>query len=165
MNIPILVIESILITIPFAVMVLLIENKDPESMVADYPPDIQAAYYKYTGKEKAAEKLTLKNYVAKAVFMVVAFFVVVFLARLAGADSFWEGFLATAVYTLTIFASDTFILDWIFFPRVKRWRLPGTEHMDKAYAQKWFHVKACFPMIPVFVLLAAAVGGVIEFLR
>lgn len=99
-------IDSILITIPFVIMVLLIENKDPESMVADCPPDIQAAYYKYTGREKAAEKLTMKNYLAKAIFMVVAFFVMVFLARLAGADSYWEGFLTTAVYTLTVFAFD-----------------------------------------------------------
>ena len=30
-----------------------------------------------------------------------------------------------------------------------------TENMDKEYHQKWFHVKVCLPMIPVF----AAVGA------
>ena len=31
--------------------------------------------------------------------------------------------------------------------------LSGTEHMEKEYHQKWFHVKVCFQMIPVFALM------------
>ena len=33
-----------------------------------------------------------------------------------------------------------FFLDWVLFANVKRIRLPGTEHMDKAYHQKKYHV-------------------------
>lgn len=75
-----------------------------------------------------------------------------------------QGALAALCYALAIFAFDTFIIDRIFFPRVKRWRLPGTEHMDREYAQKWFHVKACFPMIPVFAVMAALVGLIIMWI-
>ena len=35
---------------------------------------------------------------------------------------------------------DCFFLDWVLFANVKRIRLPGTEHMDKAYHQKKYHV-------------------------
>lgn len=31
---------------------------------------------------------------------------------------------------------------WILFANIKRIRLPGTEHMNKEYHQKWFHVQA-----------------------
>ena len=38
-------------------------------------------------------------------------------------------------------------------------RLEGTEHMDKAYRQKWFHAKGMlFPGI-VFALIPAALVG------
>ena len=34
-------------------------------------------------------------------------------------------------------------------------RVAGTENMDKEYHQKWFHVKVCLPMIPVFAAAGA----------
>lgn len=55
---------------------------------------------------------------------------------------------------------DTFFLDWVVFANIKRIRLPGTEHMNKEYHQKWFHVKACIPMIPVFAIFGAICAGI-----
>lgn len=159
-----LIIESVVIVAAFCVMCVTMMTKNPESMVADYPPDIREMYYKSQGKEEEKEKLTAKNYVAKGIFMLVALAVVVGLAALAGARTFWQGFLAAVIYVLVIFAFDTFILDWIFFSRIKKWRLPGTESMDKEYAQKWFHVKACFPMIPVFLVFAVLAGLIIMWI-
>lgn len=59
----------------------------------------------------------------------------------------------TYVYTLALFAWDTFFLDWVLFANIKKIRLPGTEHIDKEYHQKWFHIKVCIPMIPVFAVV------------
>lgn len=159
----ILIVECLAIGIPFSLMVVIMLNKDPVNMIVNYPPEIQAQYYRSQGLEAKKEKLTAKNYIAKAIFMVAALAVMVGLSRLAGAHSFLDGFIAALCYSLSLFVVDTFIIDWIFFARVKRWRLPGTEHMDKEYAQKWFHVKDCFPMIPVF-LIAAALNGLIVML-
>lgn len=157
----IIIVECLAICIPFALMVVTMLNKNPVNMIVNYPPEIQAEYYRSQGLEAKKEKLTAKNYIAKGIFMLVA--LAVGLSKLAGAHSFLDGFIAAACYALAGFAFDTFIIDWIFFPRVKRWRLPGTEHMDKEYAQKWFHVKDCFPMIPVF-LVAAALNGLVVML-
>ncbi len=159
----ILIVECLAIGIPFSLMVVIMLNKDPVNMIVNYPPEIQAEYYRSQGLEAKKEKLTAKNYIAKIIFMVAALAVMVGLSRLAGAHSFLDGFIAALCYSLSLFVVDTFIIDWIFFARVKRWRLPGTEHMDKEYAQKWFHVKDCFPMIPVF-LIAAALNGLIVML-
>lgn len=159
----ILIVECLAIGIPFSLMVVIMLNKDPVNMIVNYPPEIQAEYYRSQGLEAKKEKLTAKNYIAKVIFMVAALAVMVGLSRLAGAHSFLDGFIAALCYSLSLFVVDTFIIDWIFFARVKRWRLPGTEHMDKEYAQKWFHVKDCFPMIPVF-LIAAALNGLIVML-
>ena len=57
---------------------------------------------------------------------------------------------------------DCFFLDWALFANVKRIRLPGTEHMDKAYHQKKYHV--VIGMVPGLVpcllcaLIVAALG-------
>lgn len=158
MSIVTIIAETAIVVAAFAAMVVIMENKDPVGMVADYPPDIQAAYYESQGLQQEKEQITAKNYVAKGIFMVVAVVVVIALAYLAGARTFWQGFWATAVYVIAVFAVETFVIDWIVFPRVKRWRLPGTEDMDEAYAQKWFHVKACLPMVPVFAVFAVIVG-------
>ena len=99
-----------------------------------------------------------------AVECLAALAVIVGMAYLAGARTFISGALAALCYVLAIFAYDTFIIDRIFFPSVKRWRLSGTEHMDKEYAQKWFHVKTCLPMIPVFAVMAALVGLIIMWI-
>lgn len=159
----IIIVECLVICIPFSLMVVIMLNKDPVNMIVNYPPEIQAEYYRSQGLESQKQKLSAKNYIAKAIFMVAALAVMVGFSELAGAHSFLDGAIAAVCYELALFVVDTFIIDWIIFARVKRWRLPGTEHMDKEYAQKWFHVKDCFPMVPVF-LAAAALNGLIVML-
>ena len=70
-----------------------------------------------------------------------------------------EDYLKAILIVLVLFAWDTFFLDWILFANIKRLRLPGTEHMEREYHQKWFHIKACIPMIPVFMI-----GGILSSL-
>ena len=38
-------------------------------------------------------------------------------------------------------------------------RLPGTEHMDKAYAQKWFHVRGMLFPGSLFLVIVSALTG------
>lgn len=164
MSVWIIIVECLVISVLFSIMVVTMLNKDPVNMIVNYPPEIQAEYYRSQGLEAKKEKLTAKNYIAKVIFMLVALVVIIGFAYLAGARTFLDGFIAAACYCLALFAVDTFIIDWIFFARVKRWRLPGTEHMDKEYAQKWFHVKECLPMVPVFAVLAVIVGLIIMWI-
>ena len=161
MNPLILIIECIAIAIPFTIMVVVLLNRDPVNMITDYPPEIVEEYYRSQGVEEKRTKLTAKNYIAKVIFMIAALAVMALLSYLAGARSFLDGAIAACIYALWIFAYDTFFIDWVLFARIKRWRLPGTEHMDKEYAQKWFHVKACIPMVPVFLAVAALNGLIV----
>lgn len=158
MSVWIIIVECLVISVLFSIMVVTTLNKDPVNMI------VNSEYYRSQGLEAKKEKLTAKNYIAKVIFMLVALVVIIGLAYLAGARTFLDGFIAAACYCLAIFAVDTFIIDWIFFARVKRWRLPGTEHMDREYAQKWFHVKDCLPMVPGFAVLAVIVGLIIMWI-
>ena len=57
---------------------------------------------------------------------------------------------------------DTLFLDWVLFANHRMFRLEGTEHMDAAYHQKWFHLKGMlFPGIIFALIPAASIGPMI----
>ena len=57
-------------------------------------------------------------------------------------------------------------LDWVLFANMPMFRLEGTEHMDKAYPQKWFHAKGMlFPGIIFALIPAALVGWLVTLIR
>lgn len=67
---------------------------------------------------------------------------------------------------MAVGAYDTFFLDWVLFARLKMFRLPGTEHMDKEYAQKWFHVKGMlFPGSLFALIIGLLVGAVVAVIK
>lgn len=156
MHIDVIVMELIVLLLAFTVLVFGMLLINPLSFISDYPPEIQAEYYRSQHKEATKEKLTVLMKVKKAVALICFLFLFAWMLHLAGAETFWEGLGLYWIYVLCLWAWDTFFLDWVLFANMKRIRLPGTEHMDREYHQKWFHVKVCFPMIPVF-----AVGGVL----
>ncbi len=52
----------------------------------------------------------------------------------------------------------------MLFANLKRFRLEGTEHMVRAYHQKWFHLKGMlFPEL-IFALIPAGIVGLIVML-
>ena len=116
--------------------------------VENYPPDIQEEYFK-THERIPTAPLSKRVIITKSI------------ALLAGAKSFTQGFLFAFGMMAWIGAYDTFFIDWVLFANMKRFRLEGTEHMDKAYHQKWFHLKGMlFPGL-VFALIPAAIVGLI----
>jgi hypothetical protein len=86
------------------------------------------------------------------------------MAQLASAKTFMQGFLFSFGMMAWIGAYDTFFIDWVLFANMKRFRLEGTEHMDKAYHQKWFHLKGMlFPGL-LFALIPSVIVGLIVML-
>lgn len=158
MNLSVILIEIVLLLLGFTVLVFGMLFISPLTFISDYPPEIQAEYYRSQHKEAAKEKLTRLMVLKKLLAVTVFLFLFAWLLHLAGAKTFWQGVGLTWVYMLSVFAWDTFFLDWVLFANIKRVRLPGTEHMDREYHQKWFHVKACLPVLPL-AILAGFIGS------
>lgn len=165
MNITVIAIEIIAMITLFSVFVFGMLLINPLSFISDYPPEIQAEYYRSQKKEAVKEKLSKLMIFKKVIAIIIFAFIFAWLLHIAGASTFKEGVLLSYLYIFIIFAWDTFVLDWIFFANVKRIRLPGTEHMEKEYRQKWFHVKVCIPMLPVFLVMGAASAGIMMLIR
>ena len=87
-------------------------------------------------------------------------------ALVAGARTFAQGFWLAFGLMVWIGAYDTFFLDWVLFANLPMFRLEGTEHMDEAYHQKWFHVKGMlFPGIIFALIPAVLVGLLVTLIR
>ncbi len=134
------------------------DRKYSPASIHNYPPDIQEEYF------KTHERVDV-TYRSKSVLFTKSLGVLIFTgilfvcARLAGAASFRQGFLLAFGLMAWIGVYDTCFLDWVLFANLRMFRLEGTEHMDKAYHQKWFHAKGMlFPGV-VFVLIPAALVG------
>lgn len=153
MNTTIIIIEILCTITFFTILTMGMLLINPLSFISDYPPEIQEEYYKSQHKEATKEKLTIIMKIKKLVAVIVYIFVLAWMAHIAGCKTFSQSLIYVYLLIFIIFAWDTFVLDWLLFPNIKRVRLKGTEHMDREYHQKWFHVKVCIPVIPVFILM------------
>lgn len=141
------------------------DRKTCAASIHNYPPDIQEEYFKTHARLDV-------SYRSKNVFLIKSLGVLIFTgilfvcALIAGADTFWKGFWLAFGLMAWIGVYDTCFLDWVLFANLPMFRLEGTEHMDKAYHQKWFHAKGMlFPGIVFALIPAALVGWLVTLVR
>ena len=161
MNIWIILIEMFVFAVFFTVIVFSYyrgERKYSPEGIHNYPPDIQEEYFRT--HEKMDVSYRSKNVLLAKSLGVLIFTGILFAcACFAGAETFWQGFWLAFGLMIWIGLYDTCFLDWVLFANLPMFRLEGTEHMDKAYHQKWFHAKGMlFPGI-IFALIPAALVG------
>ena len=161
MNATVILIEMAVFAALFTVAVLASYGGDKKYSAAgvhNYPPDIQEEYFKTY--ERVDVSYQSKNVVLTkglGVLLFTGFLVVC--AVLAGARTFWQGFAVAFGLMVWIGLWDTCFIDWVLFANLPMFWLEGTEHMDEAYHQKWFHLKGMlFPGI-IFALIPAALVG------
>ena len=141
------------------------DRKYTPAAINNYPPDIQEEYFKTHARMDVSYQS--KNVLLTKSLGVLVFTVILFVcAWIAGATNFWQGFWLSFGLMVLIGLYDTCFLDWVLFANLPMFRLEGTEHMDKAYHQKWFHVKGLlFPGIIFALIPAALVGWLIVLVR
>ena len=151
-------IEALIFTALFTAMVMIPAIRHPEVGVHNYPPDIQEEYFK-THERIPVAPLSGRTLAVKGGAIVLFAALLTGGAILAGADSFRTGAVFAAILFLIVGVWDTFFIDWVLFAHLKVFRLPGTEHMDKAYAQKWFHVRGMLFPGSLFLVIVSALTG------
>ncbi len=161
MNILIILLEMLVFAGIFTVIIFgALGKKESTASIHNYPPDIQEEYFK-THPRRDVSYRSGKVVLTKSLGLVMFTVILTGCAVIAGAETFMQGFGFAFGMMAWIGAYDTFFVDWVLLANLKCFRLPGTEHMDKAYHQKWFHLKGIlFPGI-VFGLIPAALVGLL----
>lgn len=159
----VILLEALAFAAIFTAVVFLTYRGDKKYSAAgihNYPPDIQEEYFK-THKRMDVSAKSKKVIFTKSLGILMFTGILLVCALIAGAKTFWQGFLLAFGLMAWIGSYDTFFLDWVLFANLPMFRLEGTEHMDAAYHQKWFHLKGMlFPGL-VFALIPAAIVGLL----
>ena len=164
MNWWIVLIESVILSVIFNLVVFISLSRNPVWWIHDYPKDIQDEYFK-THERIPAAPLSKEALTKKGVFFVIAMVVMVLLMVFAGAKTFLYGFLGSYFIWFVINVWDCFIMDWILFANMKSVRLPGTENMDKAYHQKKYHFVHGLIGLALGIIPCVLVGIIIFVIR
>lgn len=164
----VILIEMLVFAALFTVSVFTTSRGDKKyspANIHNYPTDIQEEYFKTHERVDVA-------YQSKSVLLTKGIRILLFTGILlvcsliAGAQTFWQGFALTFGLMLWIGIYDTCFLDCVLFANLPRFRLEGTEHMDKAYHQKWFHLKGMlFPGLIFALIPALLVGLLVSLIR
>ena len=158
MNWTVIIIETLVMTAAFTAMILIPLVKNPVWWIHDYPKDIQEEYFK-SHERVPAEFFSPTVRLKKGLAILVVLAVLVGLLWLAGVKGFWQAFAVGYGMWLFIDWYDCFVLDWVLFANMKAVRLPGTEHMDKAYHQKRYHfVQSLWGMLIGLIPCLAGAG-------
>jgi hypothetical protein len=158
MNWTFIIIETLVMTAAFTAMVLIPLVKNPVWWIHDYPKDIQEEYFK-THERVPAGFFSPTVLLKKGLAILVVLAALVGLLWLAGVKGFWQAFAVGYGMWLFIDWYDCFFLDWVLFANMKAVRLPGTEHMDKAYHQKRYHfVQSLWGMLIGLIPCLASAG-------
>lgn len=165
MKLSVILIEMAVFATFFTIMCFKTTGANNTAQVENYPPEIQAEYFK-THERIPTAPLSKRVIITKSIALFGFTVILLIMAFLAGAKNFTQGFLFAFGMMTWIGAYDTFFIDWVLFANMKRFRLEGTEHMDKAYHQKWFHLKGMlFPGLAFALIPAAAVGLLVMLIR
>ena len=168
MNIGIILIEMAAFAAFFTAIIFAYyrgDRKYSPASIHNYPPDIQEEYFKT--HERADVSYQSKSVLlAKSLGILLFTGILLACALIAGAKTFGQGFLLAFGLMVWIGLYDTCFLDWVLFANLPRFRLEGTEHMDKAYHQKWFHAKGMlFPGIVFALIPSLLVGWLVSLIR
>ena len=165
MKIGVIFTEAAVFCILFTIMVFAVNKKDTAAKIHNYPPDIQEEYFK-THKRVDVTYSNSKVVFAKLFGIIMFTLILALLEYIAGARSFLQGFLFSFGLMVVIGLYDTLFLDWVLFANMKIFRLPGTEHMDKEYHQKWFHLKGMlFPGLVFALIPSLLVGWILSIIK
>ena len=142
MNIRVILIEMAVFAAIFTAIIFTYYRggrKYSPASIHNYPPDIQKEYFRT--HERVDVSYQSKNVLlTKGLGIVIFTGILLVCALAAGVETFGQGFLLTFGLMVWISIYDTCFLDWVLFANLPMFRLEGTEHMDKAYHQKWFHL-------------------------
>lgn len=129
----------ILFTIP-----LILLSKDPLAGIHNYPPAI-IRRAKELGliddtQVPGSKKVILKK---AAAALVITFLCALAVRYLNGAHTFWQGVAVFYGLWTVVNVYDALVIDCLWFCHSKRFRIPGTEDMEKDYLDYGFHFRCC----------------------
>ncbi len=154
-------IESIVLCGLFTLAVPLKLMKDPIKGIMSYPPAIRKrveSLPQYQGTIRQEERAHIGK---KLLTVPLAAVLLAAASWLGGARDFVSALLYVFGLFTVVNLYDLNVLDWLWFCRSQRVRLPGTEDMVKEYRDPWFHLRGFFKGCAIGAVISAISAGLL----
>lgn len=161
----ILFIECIIFSILFSFMIFIPLYKNPLGQIMSYPVEIRKrveSLPQYKDCIKAKEK---KHLSIKILSIFVFALILCVVAYLSGAKTVTEVFKHVFILFFFVNIYDLFIMDLLIFRNVKKFRIPGTEDMDKEYKNPRHHIIGAFIGTILGIIVATLSAGYLQLFK
>lgn len=153
--------QSAVLCALFTVAIVPAQVRNPMAMIASYPPAIRRRVESLPAYQETAHKDTRRHILRKLVGVVLIVLVLVAVCWASGMRGFSAAFCHTGWLCAAVNAWDLIVLDWLWFPRSKRARIPGTEDMERAYHDPWFHLRGFGKGVMISIVISLLTAGVV----
>ena len=140
----ILLIECIIFSILFSLMIFIPLYKNPIGQIMSYPKEIRKRVENLPQYKDSIKKREKKHLSIKIISIFIFALILSIVAYFSGATTFKEVFGHVFILFLFVNIYDLFIMDLLIFRNVKKFRIPGTEDMDEEYKSAKHYVKGAF---------------------
>ncbi len=156
---------GVILSILLFTLILVLVRINPEIMLRDYPPDIQAKYGPMSDRSKR-QRVPLAVLILAVMLGVVAASVLPLGGRFATAPAFPAAFVHFLVMFSVFNILDWLVLDWLIVVtlRPRFIVLPGTEGMA-GYGDYAFHFRGFLIGIPITLVASLLLAGLVSLLR
>ena len=152
----ILLIECIIFAILFSLMIFIPLYKNPIGQIMSYPIEIRKRVESLPQYKDTIEKREKKHLSIKIISIFVFALVLCIVAYLSGATTFNDVFKHVFILFFFVNIYDLIVMDLLIFRNVKKFRIPGTEDLDKEYKNPKHHIIGAF--------IGTAIGLIVAFL-
>jgi len=135
--------------------------KDPVKGILSYPPAIRRRVESLPQYRETLRREERTHLGKKLLAVPVLAAVLAGACWLGGARTFPAAFLHGFGLFLAVNAWDLVVLDWLWFCRSPRVRIPGTEDMDREYRDPWFHLRGFFIGVGIGAIVSLLSAGLL----
>ena len=136
----ILLVECIVISILFSLMIFIPLYKNPINQIMSYPPEIRKRVESLSQYKDIINAKEKKHISIKIISVFVFALILCFVAYFSGATTYIEVFKHVFILFFFVNIYDLVVMDLIIFRNVKKFRIPGTEDMEKEYKNPKHHM-------------------------
>lgn len=157
-------IESVILCLLFSVVVVIGKRKNPLGGLHNLPAEIQERVHSLPEYEGKTEKIlsTKERIMKKLPALLIVLLCFYGLVRLAGAESFMQGFLYAFIMWAVVKLYVTLVLNCGWYAHSPKVWIKGTEDMKRAYQDYGFYLSSIPRSLLAGVVVAAIIGGLVK---
>ena len=151
----ILLIECIVLAIIFSLMIFIPLYKNPIGQIMSYPAEIRKRVESLPQYKDTIGKREKKHLSIKIISIFIFALVLCVVAYFSGATTVNDVFKHVFILFFFVNIYDLIVMDLLIFRNVKKFRIPGTEDIDKEYKNPKHHI--------IGALIGTVIGLIVAF--